>query len=192
MAVLEIVEAPDKRLKMACEPVKDVNEEIRLLAKNMADTMYAAKGIGLAANQVGRTIQMLVCDVRPQEAQEENPDPNIPGLMTLINPKILTENGEIVWEEGCLSVPGVWEEVVRAEHITVEYTDLDGRRQTLEAHGILAICIQHEMDHLKGILFVDHLSLLKRKLAMRKLERFKREREKKQTENGAAGSGNPA
>ncbi len=176
MAVLEILEYPDKRLKTACQPLERIDDDIRRLAADMAETMYVAPGIGLAATQVGAPVRMLTCDVTAPE--EEN------RLYTVINPRIVEADGKIVYEEGCLSVPGVFEEVERAARITLEYMDLEGRDQVLEAEGLLAICLQHEIDHLDGKLFIDRLSSLKRKLAVRKLERFKEERERRSEDEG--------
>ncbi len=175
MAILEIVELPDKRLHQKSEPIKEIDDSIRTLAKDMAETMYAAPGIGLAAVQVGEMLRMLTCDVSEKDAP--------PALMTVINPEITSREGECSGDEGCLSVPGVFDEVKRAERITVKYLDLDGNEQTIEAEGLLAICLQHEIDHLDGVVFLDRLSSLKRKLALRRMDRFKREREEEQDES---------
>lgn len=159
MALLNILTLPDKRLKTVAKPVVKVTQEIKQLANDMLETMYAAPGIGLAATQVNHHIQLVVMDI-----SEDKKEPRI-----FINPKITARNGEQVHEEGCLSVPGIYADVKRAEEITVEYMDLDGQQQTLNADGLLAVCIQHEIDHLKGIVFLDHLSVLKRKMALKKL-----------------------
>ncbi len=159
MALLNILTLPDKRLKTVAKPVVKVTQEIKQLANDMLETMYAAPGIGLAATQVNHHIQLVVMDI-----SEDKNEPRI-----FINPKITARNGEQVHEEGCLSVPGIYADVKRAEEITVEYMDLDGQQQTLNADGLLAVCIQHEIDHLKGIVFLDHLSVLKRKMALKKL-----------------------
>jgi len=159
MALLNILTLPDNRLKTVAKPVAQVADDIKKLANDMLETMYAAPGIGLAATQVNKHIQLVVMDI-----SEESNDP-----MVFINPTITERNGEQVHEEGCLSVPGIYADVKRAEEITVEFLDLDGQQQTLKADGLLAVCIQHEIDHLKGIVFLDHLSVLKRKMALKKL-----------------------
>ncbi|MCW8870268.1 MAG: peptide deformylase [Proteobacteria bacterium] len=159
MALLNILTLPDNRLKTVAKPVAQVTDDIKKLANDMLETMYAAPGIGLAATQVNKHIQLVVMDI-----SEESNDPKV-----FINPTITERNGEQVHEEGCLSVPGIYADVKRAEEITVEFLDLDGQQQTLKADGLLAVCIQHEIDHLKGIVFLDHLSVLKRKMALKKL-----------------------
>lgn len=152
MAILDILNYPDPRLHTVAKPVKEVNATIRRLIDDMAETMYAAPGIGLAATQVNQHVQLLLVDTSETKDQ----------LQVFINPKILERDGEQVYEEGCLSVPGVYESVTRAEKILVEALDKDGNRFTLEAHGLLSVCIQHEMDHLLGKVFVEYLSPLKR------------------------------
>ena len=159
MALLNILTLPDKRLKTVAKPVEQVTDDIRDLAHNMLETMYAAPGIGLAATQVNHHVQLVVVDI-----SEQHNEPRV-----FINPKITARNGEQVHEEGCLSVPGIYADVKRAQEITVEFLDLDGQPQTLTADGLLAVCSQHEIDHLKGIVFLDHLSVLKRKMALKKL-----------------------
>lgn len=169
MAILEIVEYPDKRLREVCKPIETIDERIKTLAADMAETMYEAPGIGLAAIQVGEPVRLVTIDVSPPEEKH---------LITLINPEIIERDGELVYEEGCLSVPGAFEEVKRAERVVVDYLDLEGERQRIEAEGLLSICLQHEIDHLDGALFIDKLSSIKRKLAKRRVERFKDERAK--------------
>jgi peptide deformylase len=151
MAKLEILHYPDPRLRNPAESVDTVDDGIRTLAADMLETMYAAPGIGLAAPQVNRALQLIVIDI-----SERNDDP-----ICLINPRIIESAGSIETEEGCLSVPGVYETVVRSESIKVAFQDRTGEASELETEGILAVCIQHEMDHLKGTLFVDYLSRLK-------------------------------
>jgi len=175
MALLEIVEHPDKRLKRMCKPVEEVTEDLKKLAADMAETMYDAPGIGLAAPQIGESMRMVVIDV-------SGPDEEA-ALYTLINPVIVEKEGDTSYEEGCLSVPGTFEEVKRAAEVGLDYLDLDGNKQHLKADGLFAICIQHEIDHLDGKLFIDRISGLKRKLAVRKMERFKKERAKQMMEN---------
>ncbi len=152
MAILDILNYPDLRLHTVAKPVKEVNATVRRLIDDMAETMYAAPGIGLAATQVNQHIQLLLVDTSETKDQ----------LQVFINPKILERDGEQVYEEGCLSVPGIYESVTRAEKILVEALDKDGKKFTLEAHGLLSVCIQHEMDHLLGKVFVEYLSPLKR------------------------------
>lgn len=152
MAILDILNYPDPRLHTVAKPVKEVSAAVRHLIDDMAETMYAAPGIGLAATQVNQHIQLLLVDTSETKDQ----------LQVFINPKILERDGEQVYEEGCLSVPGIYESVTRAEKILVEALDKDGKRFTLEAHGLLSVCIQHEMDHLQGKVFVEYLSPLKR------------------------------
>lgn len=151
MALLPILRYPDPRLHKIAAPVERVNESIRKLAADMAETMYEAPGIGLAATQVDVHKQVIVIDVSEDKSQ----------LLTLINPEILELAGEQVCEEGCLSVPGVYEKVSRAERVKVRALNLRGESFALEAEGLLAVCIQHEVDHLQGKVFVEHLSRLK-------------------------------
>ena len=166
MTKLTILEYPDPRLRTKAVPVAEVNDEIRQLAADMLNTMYEAPGIGLAATQVDRHIRMLVADV-----SEERDQPHV-----LINPEISASDGEIIHEEGCLSVPEIYARVKRAETITVRYLNEQGEPTELEADGLLAICIQHEMDHLEGKLFVDYLSQLKRNMIRKRLDKNRRAR----------------
>ena len=159
MALLNILRYPDPRLTKVAAPVLAVDDRIRKLARDMADTMYAAPGIGLAATQVDEHIQLVVIDT-----SEDKSD-----LLVLINPEILARDGEQVGEEGCLSVPGIYDEVKRAEHVTVRALNLKGESFTLDAHGLLAVCVQHEMDHLLGKVFVQYLSRLKQERIKGKL-----------------------
>lgn len=161
---LEILQYPDPRLKEKGEPVTEFNAELHKLLDDMAETMYAANGIGLAATQVGEKRRLFVIDIGEQEEKPRK-------LYEFINPKIEKGQGKITFEEGCLSVPNYTDEVTRKEKITVRYQDRHGMPQTLEAEGLLAVCIQHENDHLDGIVFVDRLSPLKRRMARRKIER---------------------
>jgi peptide deformylase len=151
MALLPILRFPDPRLRKVAAPITKIDDSIRRLAADMAETMYEAPGIGLAATQVDVHKQLIVIDV--SEAKNE--------LMVLVNPEIVADEGLQVGEEGCLSVPGIFDKVERAEKIEVRYLDLDGQIRQQEVEGLLAVCIQHEMDHLAGKVFVDHLSLLK-------------------------------
>ena len=166
MAHLPIIVAPDPRLKLKCEAVSEVTDELRTLMDDMLDTMYDAPGIGLAAPQLGVTKRIIVVDVT------KNDDERQPYQM--INPEITWVSEELLdYEEGCLSLPEQYAQVTRPEKIQLTYMDRDGELQELEASGILATCIQHEMDHLEGILFVDHISKLRRDLIIRKLKKYK-------------------
>lgn len=151
MALMPILTYPDPRLREKARPVDVVDSVTRELVGDMAQTMYAARGIGLAATQVGVPRRVVVIDLSAEHDQ----------LQVLINPRITARDGAQVCEEGCLSVPEVFEEVERAERITVSYLDRDGRAQQMDADGLLAVCVQHEIDHLDGKLFVDYLSRLK-------------------------------
>lgn len=164
MAILEILEYPDPRLRTRAEPVERVDDELRKLADDMLETMYAAPGIGLAATQVNVHKRMLVADV-----SETRDDPRV-----LINPQIIERDGAQVMEEGCLSVPGIYESVERSERIRVRSLGLDGEPCEMDAEGLLAVCIQHEMDHLEGKLFVDYLSSLKRQRIRKRIEKDRR------------------
>ncbi len=152
MAILDILNYPDPRLHTVAKPVKEFDAALRRLIEDMAETMYDAPGIGLAATQVNQHIQLLIIDTSETKDQ----------LQVFINPKILEKDGEQVYEEGCLSVPGVYESVTRAEKILVEALNEKGEPFKLEAHGLLSVCVQHEMDHLQGKVFVEYLSPLKR------------------------------
>jgi peptide deformylase len=159
MAKLPILEFPDPRLRTIAKPVEQVDATLRQLVDDMFETMYAAPGIGLAATQVNIHQRLLVLDV-----SEDHTRP-----MVFINPEILLAEGHQVYQEGCLSVPGIFADVKRAEKIAVRALDRNGQPFELEAEGLLAVCIQHEMDHLAGKVFVDYLSPLKRELVRKKL-----------------------
>ena len=165
MAKLTILEFPDPRLRKKAVPVDHVDDELRALIDDMFETMYAAPGIGLAATQVDVHRRLLVADV--------SSDKSAPHVF--INPVIVEKDGETVTEEGCLSVPGYYEEVKRAEHIRVRYLDRDGRECEDDLEGLLAVCVQHEIDHLDGKLFVDYLSEAKRSRIRKKLEKERRQ-----------------
>lgn len=164
MAILNILEFPDPRLRKKALPIEVVDDQLRRFIDDMFETMYAAPGIGLAATQVDVHRRLLVTDV----SAEKN-DPHV-----LINPEIIERDGVAVSEEGCLSVPGYYEEVERAEHIRVRYLDRNGTAQEEDLEGLLAICVQHEMDHLMGKLFVDYLSEAKRQRIRKRLEKDRR------------------
>ncbi|MCG2575834.1 peptide deformylase [Dechloromonas sp. XY25] len=151
MALLPILRFPDPRLKKLARPVVEIDDGIRKLAADMAETMYEAPGIGLAATQVDVHLRVVVIDISEEKNQ----------LLVFVNPSLSRCEGEQIGEEGCLSVPGIYDKVERAERVTIHYLDLDGKQRTMDADGLLAVCIQHEIDHLNGIVFVDHLSQLK-------------------------------
>src|ERR1700742_3153116 len=167
MATRPILIAPDPRLKAVSTPVEKVDAEIRKLVQDMADSMYAADGIGLAAVQVGVPKRIIVMDLDQKDGKKD--------WRVFINPKILWASDEMaVFEEGCLSVPEIYDDVERPARIRAEYLDLDGQRVEIEADGMLATCLQHEMDHLEGVLFIDHLSRLKRAMLIKKLTKAKK------------------
>jgi peptide deformylase len=165
MAKLKILEFPDPRLRTKAVPVMAVDEDLRTLISDMFETMYEAPGIGLAATQVDVHKRLLVTDVSPDRSEP----------YVLINPEIVEKDGVTVTDEGCLSVPGYYESVERAEHIRVRFLDRNGDETEMEAEGLLAVCIQHEMDHLDGKLFVDYLSEAKRQRIRKKLEKERRQ-----------------
>lgn len=164
MPLLPILRFPDPRLKTVAAPVEKIDDSIRRLARDMAETMYEAPGIGLAATQVDVHKRLIVIDASETRDQ----------LLVLINPELLESDGKQVCEEGCLSVPGIYDKVERAEHVVVRYLDLDGATQTVEATDLLSVCLQHEMDHLQGRVFVEHLSLLKQMRIKAKLAKQSR------------------
>lgn len=161
MAVLPIVKYPDPRLETATEPVQDFDDDLRRLAEDMIETMHAAPGIGLAAPQVGRSERLTVIDL----SSGSDPD----DLLVLANPRVVEEEGEVREEEGCLSFPDLMLVVPRPRRVAVEYQDLDGETQRIEAEELLARCLHHEIDHLDGVLFLSRVSPLKRDLARRKI-----------------------
>jgi peptide deformylase len=165
MALRPILKYPDPRLRQIAARVPAVTDEIRQLVDDMAETMYAAPGVGLAANQVGVLLRVFVIDI----ADEDEPS----DLRVFINPEVLEATGTQTWEEGCLSFPGVTEEIRRAEHVKVRALGRDGAPFELEADGLLAVAIQHENDHLNGIVMLDKLNAMKRRLLGRKLAKAK-------------------
>jgi len=164
MAKLQIRVYPDPVLKKKAEPVTDFDESLRQLAADMAETMYANDGVGLAAPQVGVSKRFLVLDVSPTEERGRN-------LLVLANPQILLADGDVEWDEGCLSLPGMSVKVHRKAHVQVEAQDLAGQVFRMDADQLLAIAVQHEMDHLEGTLLLDHASRLKRRLLIRDYQR---------------------
>ncbi len=168
MALLEIITVPDHRLKKPSVAVEEVNDEIRQLADDMLETMYAAPGIGLAAVQVGVLKRVIVVDIA---REEEDPDP-----LVLINPQIIWAGDELSeYEEGCLSVPEIYEKVERPSAIKLTYLDRDGNECEMECDGMLATCIQHEIDHTNGIVFIDYLTRLKRDRIVKKFIKAKKQ-----------------
>ncbi len=165
MALLQILRYPDPRLHRKAASIKEVDARVRRLAADMAETMYAAPGIGLAASQVDQHLRLIVIDVSEDKSR----------LLTLINPELLEISGECEGEEGCLSVPGIYDTVKRASHIRVRALGLDGQPFEMEADDLLAVCIQHEMDHLEGKVFVEYLSRLKQTRIKSKLLKQARE-----------------
>lgn len=164
MALLEILHFPDPRLRLRAEPVAQVDDQVRQAVRDMFDTMYDAPGIGLAATQVNIQQQIIVIDISDQKNEP----------LCLINPSILATEGTEETQEGCLSVPGFYENVTRAERVKVAALNEQGEHIELEADGLLAVCIQHEMDHLQGKLFVDYLSPLKRQRIKKKLVKMEK------------------
>ncbi|WP_305042951.1 peptide deformylase [Geoalkalibacter sp.] len=171
MALRRILHYPDPLLRQVSQPVAEIDDEIRELARDMAETMYAAPGVGLAAPQVGVLKRLIVLDCARQD--------EAPQLMTAVNPEILEGAGEINEEEGCLSVPSYYARVVRQPEVRVRFLNLDGAVVEMNAEGLLAVAFQHEIDHLNGVLFVDHLSSLKKSLFKKK---YKKILEQKQEE----------
>ena len=166
MALLDILTYPDPRLYRVADPVKAIDGKIKKLVDDMTETMYAAPGIGLAATQVNENKQIIVLDVSEEQNQ----------LHVFINPEVLRHEGAAVNEEGCLSVPGVYDKVERPESVIVTALDREGKRFTINASGLLAVCIQHEMDHLQGKVFVDYLSPLKQQRIRAKMKKRERQR----------------
>jgi peptide deformylase len=166
MAVLELVTAPDPRLKSVSQPVANIDKKLRRFMDDMVETMYAANGIGLAAIQIGVPQRVAVIDLDPKGPNSK--------VIYLVNPKIIRASDELsTYHEGCLSVPEIWDDVKRPARLTVEYQDENGATQTVDADGLFATCVQHEIDHINGLLFIDHLSRLKRSIALRKSAKLK-------------------
>ncbi len=169
MAVLPIVTVPDPLLKKVSEPVKKVDDELRTFMDDMLETMYDAPGIGLAAVQVGRLLRILVIDIAPDG---EDPNP-----MYFINPEITWTSEELnTYNEGCLSIPEQYADIERPAECKVKFLDYDGNEQEIHADGLLATCIQHEMDHLNGVVFIDYLSKIKRSMYVRKVKKHVKEK----------------
>lgn len=171
MAIRDILIIPDKRLRDVSKPVSEITDEVRTLVTDMYETMYDAPGIGLAAIQIGVPLRVVTTDCSPREEQREP--------LTLINPEILELSGEnIPYDEGCLSIPDFYEEVVRPANARVRYMDIEGQTHEIDVDGLLSTCIQHEVDHLEGKLFIDYISTLKRSRIVTKFKKQARLREK--------------
>lgn len=180
--LLQIQTYPAPVLKKVALPVTEFNEELELLCKNMLFTMYKAPGIGLAAPQVGQSIRLFVMDIEYDREEITKADDSVEyklsnfNPMIFINPVIKNTQGETLYEEGCLSVPGIYEEVKRFETITVDYQDIRGNHHSIDADELLSICIQHENDHLEGIVFLERLSMLKQNLLKKKFLKQKKKK----------------
>lgn len=178
MAILEILKFPDRRLRLKCKPVPAVTPELKQLAEDMLETMYSFKGIGLAAAQVNRQVRLLVTDTRPRENGRYKPEEMtelekaVQHPLVLFNPEITKKQGKTTYDEGCLSVPTYYETVERFEYIEVKALDIEGREILIKTDGLLAICIQHEIDHLDGKLFIDRLSPIKSARLKSKIKKF--------------------
>jgi peptide deformylase len=171
MALREVLQFPDKRLQQKSRPIAEVTDAIRQLAQDMLDVMYDEPGIGLAAPQLGEPLRLIVVDTEwTEEGAERHP-------LVLVNPRITASEGRISWNEGCLSVPEFTAEVQRAERVRLEAHDLEGTPLAIDAEGLKAVCFQHEIDHLDGILFIDRISRLKREIYVRKRKKQLRQEE---------------
>lgn len=176
MAILPIVEVPDPVLRRTCAPVAEVTDEVRGIVADMFDTMYDARGIGLAAIQVGILQRIVVIDLQDRETEEEEPAPEAArDPHAFIDPEIVEVSEELsTYNEGCLSIPEQYAEVTRPARCRVTWLDTDGARQEAEFDGLMATCMQHEIDHLNGVLFIDHISRLKRGMLLKKLDKLRR------------------
>ncbi len=171
MALREVLQFPDRRLRRISKPIEEVSEAIRELASDMLEVMYDEPGIGLAAPQLGEAIRLIVVDTEwTEDGAERNP-------LVLVNPQIVEAEGSIAWSEGCLSVPDFQAEVERSERVALQATDLDGDEVKIDAEGLQAVCFQHEIDHLDGVLFIDRISQLKREMYVRKRKKQLRQEE---------------
>ena len=177
MAILRIFETPDPILRQISTPIDKVDDELRALIADMFETMYAAPGIGLAAVQVGVPKRLLVMDLQEPEDEDDPESKAIREPRVFINPEIISHSDhEVPYNEGCLSVPDQYAEVMRPDRIRARWLDEHGKAHEEELDGLLAVCLQHEMDHLEGILFIDHLSRLKREMVLKKLAKMRKER----------------
>ncbi len=185
--ILEILTYPNPKLRELSKPVKEVTEELVQYSKDMLETMYEARGVGLAAPQVGRLERMIVIDTRPHDEEGKPTDEGMTDLekaveypLVLINPEVKVKKGKTIYGEGCLSVPGFVENVERAEYIEAEYLNTKGEKVTVKVDGLLAICIQHEIDHLDGKLFIDRLSFLKSNRIKDRIKKFGYEKDQEE------------
>lgn len=177
MAILRIFETPDPVLREISKPVEVLDDELKTLIADMFETMYDAPGIGLAAVQVGVPKRLLVMDLQEPSDPEDPESPVVKVPRVFINPEVLATSGhEVPYVEGCLSVPDQYAEVMRPDHIRARWMDEHGETHEKELDGLLAVCLQHEMDHLEGVLFIDHLSKLKRDMVLKKLAKQRKER----------------
>lgn len=168
MSLLDILIAPDARLKKVCAPVANIDGRVVQLMDDMLETMYKALGIGLAAPQVGLLERLIVVDVADHKTEKPNP-------IVMVNPELVWSSDELsTYNEGCLSIPEIYADVTRPAQVKVRYVDRAGEVREIEADGLLATCVQHEIDHLNGILFIDHLSQLKRSMILRKMQKLKK------------------
>ena len=175
MAILKIYETPDDMLRQISKPVEEVTDWHRALIKDMFETMYDAPGIGLAAVQVGEPIRLIVMDLQEPENPDDPESPVVKEPRVFINPEILeTSDSEVPYTEGCLSVPEQYADVMRPDRIKARWLDENGKSHEQDMDGLLAVCLQHEMDHLEGVLFIDHLSKLKRDMVLKKLAKSRR------------------
>ena len=175
MAILPIVEVPDPRLRLVCAPVEAIDDEVRQLVADMADTMYAAHGIGLAAIQVGVARRVVVIDLQERESEDEEKPEAVRDPRAYINPELVSVSDETSrYSEGCLSIPEQYAEVERPARCRVAWLDLDGARHEEDMDGLMATCMQHEIDHLNGVLFIDHITRLKRDMLLKKLAKARK------------------
>ncbi|HXS48622.1 MAG TPA: peptide deformylase [Sphingomicrobium sp.] len=180
MAIRRIYETPDAVLRQISNPVETFDDALKTLVGDMFETMYAAPGIGLAAVQVGVPIRLLVIDLQEPQDPDDPESPNLRVPRVFINPEILWHSdNEVPYTEGCLSVPEQYAEVMRPDRIRAKWQDEEGKTYEEEIEGLLAVCLQHEMDHLNGLLFIDHLSRLKRDMVLKKLAKWRKEQQKK-------------
>jgi peptide deformylase len=180
MAIRRIYETPDPVLRQISKPVEVFDDALKTLVSDMFETMYDAPGIGLAAVQVGDPIRLLVIDLQEPKDPEDPESPAVRDPRVFINPEILWHSDdEVPYTEGCLSVPEQYAEVMRPDRIRARWQDSDGKSYEEEIDGLLAVCLQHEMDHLNGVLFIDHLSRLKRDMVLKKLAQWRKEQQKK-------------
>ena len=180
MAIRRIYETPDPVLRQISKPVDRFDDNLKALVADMFETMYDAPGIGLAAVQVGEPIRLLVIDLQEPEDPDDPESPSVKQPRVFINPEILWHSDhEVPYTEGCLSVPEQYAEVMRPDRIRARWQDADGTKYDEDIEGLLAVCLQHEMDHLNGVLFIDHLSRLKRDMVLRKLTKWRKEQQKK-------------